>query len=153
MSGDGRFPPAVLSRIADGIEAINKNLIDLRELQRLSWDEYRDDDHRLHRAAVERTFVQLTAATIDIANSILSAERRSVPDHRKASIVALRELDVIDEDLESRLREAVGFRDVLAHSYGPIVNDRIVYEALQDDLERYREFVDAVDEYLPCSEE
>lgn len=95
----------------------------------------------------------MTAATIDIANSILSAEGRSVPDHRKTSIVALGELDVIDDDLESRLREAVGFRDVLAHSYGPIVNERIVYDALQDELGRYREFVDAVDEYLPWPEE
>ena len=39
MSGEGRFPPEVLSRVADGIEAINQNLIDLRELQRLSWEE------------------------------------------------------------------------------------------------------------------
>lgn len=42
MSGDDRFSPEVLSRIADGVEAINQNLIDLQELQRLSWEEYRN---------------------------------------------------------------------------------------------------------------
>lgn len=63
-------------------------------------------------------------ATSDITNSILAAEGRSVLDHRKTSIVALGELDLIDDDLESPLREAVGFRDDLAHSYGPVVNER-----------------------------
>ena len=40
------------------------------------------------------------------------------------------------------------FRDVLAHTYGPVVNDGIVYDPLQDDHDRYVEFVEAIGTYL-----
>ena len=55
---------------------------------------------------------------------------------------------VIDEMLARKLQDAVGFRDVLAHAYGPIVNDDVVYDALQNSLDRYVEFATAIAEYL-----
>jgi uncharacterized protein YutE (UPF0331/DUF86 family) len=71
-----------------------------------------------------------------------------LPEKRKDKITALAEEGIIDQALAERLRAAVGFRDVLAHTYGPVVNDDIVYDALQNDLERYVDFVKAVDGYL-----
>ena len=71
-----------------------------------------------------------------------------VPDHRKAVIAELESLDILDATLAQELRDAIGFRDVLAHSYGPIVNDDLLYDALQNSLERYVSFVEAVSEYL-----
>lgn len=55
---------------------------------------------------------------------------------------------VIDDQLRQRLHDAIGFRDVLAHTYGPIVNDDIVYDALQNGLDRYVEFAEVVHRYL-----
>ncbi len=107
----------------------------------------------MQRDAVERKFEKLTAAVIDIAETILRAENVAVPGNRKATITALREPEVIDSDLKEKLEAAVGFRDVLAHSYGPIVNDDIVYDALQNEVERYIQFVTAVDQYLSEEEQ
>ena len=36
----------------------------------------------------------------------------------------------------------------MAHTYGPVVNDDVVYNALQNDLDRYVEFVEAIGEYV-----
>ncbi len=85
---------------------------------------------------------------IDIASELCKQERGAVPDHRKATITALEDGGLVTNELADQLREAVGFRDVLAHTYGPIVNDDLVYDALQNGLERYVEFVAAVDDYL-----
>lgn len=43
--------------------------------------------------------------------------------------------------------EAARFRNVLSHTYGVDIDDDIVYDALSD-LDRYRQFVVEVREYL-----
>jgi hypothetical protein len=42
---------------------------------------------------------------------------------------------------------------VLAHTYGPVVNDDIVYDALQNSLDRYVAFVECIDQYLSDTEQ
>lgn len=148
MSDDDPMPPELANRIADAVEDIEQNIGDLQDLQDLSREAYRAEENQLQRDAAERKFEKLTAAVIDIAETLLRAEDLAVPDNRKATITALHRRGIIDSDLEEKLEAAVGFRDVLAHSYGPIVNDDIVYDALQNDLERYIQFVAAVDHYL-----
>ena len=92
----------------------------------------------------------MTEETLDIATELCKqeGESRDLPERRKALIEYLASEDIIEEDLAEQLKEAVGFRDVLAHTYGPIVNDDIIYDALQNSLERYVAFVEAVDWYL-----
>jgi uncharacterized protein YutE (UPF0331/DUF86 family) len=153
MADGDPIAPELATRIADAVEDIEQNITDLQELQDLSREEYQADETQLQRDAVERKFEKLTAAVLDIAETILRAENVPVPGNRKATITVLRELEVIDSDLKERLEAAVGFRDVLAHSYGPIVNDDIVYDALQNELERYIQFVTAVDQYLSEKEQ
>jgi uncharacterized protein YutE (UPF0331/DUF86 family) len=114
--------------------------------------EYLSAEYRETREAVEREFEKLTAAVVDIAQTILKAEGIVVPDHRKAAIDELETLDVIDSTPAQKLRDAIGFRDVLAHSYGTVVNDDIVYDALQNSLERYVTFVEAVSRYLSVAD-
>lgn len=81
----------------------------------------------------------------------MKQERGRAPDRRKEKIAALESEGIISADLARRMETAVGFRDVLAHTCGPIVNDDIVYNALQNDLDRYVEFVEAVDRYLQAA--
>jgi uncharacterized protein YutE (UPF0331/DUF86 family) len=146
--GDETLPADRANRIADAVEAIERNVSDLRAYRRLSREEYTSPTDRNRRDAIERKFVKLTEATLDIASELCKEERQTLPEKRKDKITALAEEGIIDEALAERLRAAVGFRDVLAHTYGPVVNDDIVYDALQNDLERYVDFVKAVDGYL-----
>lgn len=90
---------------------------------------------------------------IDVGETVLRIERESIPDRRKAVVTELEAVGVIDAALAEKLRAAVGFRDVLAHTYGPVVNDDIVYDALQNSLDRYVSFVECIDQYLSESDQ
>ena len=147
-------PPAdLLARIADGVEAIERTVTELRDLQGIPRAAYKRDENRLRRDAVERKFEKLTAAVIDVGETVLRIERESIPDRRKAVVTELEAVGVIDAALAEKLRAAVGFRDVLAHTYGPVVNDDIVYDALQNSLDRYVSFVECIDQYLSESDQ
>lgn len=147
-------PPAdLLARIADSVEAIERTVTELRDLQGISRAAYKRDENRLRRDAVERKFEKLTAAVIDVGETVLRIERESIPDRRKAVVTELEAVGVIDAALAEKLRAAVGFRDVLAHTYGPVVNDDIVYDALQNSLDRYVSFVECIDQYLSESDQ
>jgi uncharacterized protein YutE (UPF0331/DUF86 family) len=145
---DETFPTDRANRIADAVETIERNVSQLRTHQQLSHDEYTRPGEQDRRDAVERKFVKLAEAMIDTASELCKQERETLPEQRKERIRILADENIIDESLAERLRAALGFRDVLAHTYGPIVNDDIVYEALQNDLERYVDFVETVDCYL-----
>lgn len=148
MAPNDGLPPDRANRIADAVESIERDVVRLRELQAISREEYGADDNQDLRDAVERKFEKLAEATLDVAAQIARQEGRRVTDRRKGRIDAIEDLSVVDADLAERLREAVAFRDVLAHTYGAIVNDELVYDALQHSLDRYVELVAAVDRYL-----
>jgi len=59
----------------------------------------------------------------------------------------LHEVDVLDEQTAEAMAQAALFRNVLAHEYGDVLDQDIVYEALQD-LRRYRDFLAGVHAYL-----
>jgi uncharacterized protein YutE (UPF0331/DUF86 family) len=148
---DEELRPEDAARIADAVESIERTVTRLRSVQSLSRAAYGGQENVETREAVERRFETLAAATIDVAETICRIERGHVPDSRKAAITALEDDGVLGADLARRLREAVGFRDVLAHAYGPVVNDDIVYDALQNSLDRYVEFVDAIRQYMEAA--
>lgn len=136
------------SRISDAIESIEESHAALREKQSLSRTEYNAPTNRNLRKATERDFVTLAEAIVDVAEIILRHEQDDVPDGRKQQVRELHAVGVLDEELTHTLEEAVGFRDVLSHTYGPIINDDLVYDALQSGLDRYIEFTDAISKYL-----
>lgn len=138
-----------VNRIADAIEDIERNVTRLRELRDISREEYLAEDRQDLRDAVERKFVKLTEAVLDITETVLDHERDEVPDRRKAKITALKAEGIIQADLADALLRAVEFRDVLAHTYGPVIDDDIVYDTLQGDYEQYVAFVEAIHRYLP----
>ena len=53
----------------------------------------------------------------------------------------------LDETTAESMAQAARFRNVLAHTYGDVIDDDVVYDALED-LKRYREFLVAVRAYL-----
>jgi len=136
------------NRIADAVEDIEQNVTRLREIQTLSREEYKSNQNHDLRDATERKFEKLAEAVLDIGESILKHEEITAPSRRKETVSKVEDAGVIGQDLSERLQEAVEFRDVLSHTYGPIVNDDIVFDSMQNSLERYVEFVEAIDDYL-----
>jgi len=104
------------------------------------------DDMVLQRA-VERTFMNLIQACIDLAAHVRSAELEPAVDTAKEEIDALETAEIIAPETADRLTEAVGFRNVLAHRYGDVTHD-VVYETLDNDLHWFEQFQTEVAQWL-----
>lgn len=134
-----------LERILSAVETIEVSLSVLSEKQTVSRETYRTD--RETRDVVERRFVKLTEATLDIARTLVVHERGTPPESNPAAIVALDDADVLDRTSRAEMVQAARFRNVLAHTYGDSIDHDDVYTALQD-LERYRDYLNDVRAYL-----
>jgi uncharacterized protein YutE (UPF0331/DUF86 family) len=136
---------ADVERIVVAVETMERSLSVLAEKRSLSRSEYRRD--RETRDVVERRFVKLTEAALDIAETLAVHERGTRPESNPGAMVALEAAGVLDGPTAAKMAEAARFRNVLAHTYGDAVDHDDVYDALQD-LERYRDFLLAVRDYM-----
>lgn len=136
---------ADIQRIVTAVETIEESLGVLAEKQSLSRATYRTD--RETRDVVERRFVKLTEAALDIAETVVRYEQDSRPESNPAAMIELNAAGVLDAGTARKMAEAARFRNVLAHTYGDAVDHDEVYDALQD-LDRYRTFLHAVREHL-----
>lgn len=132
-------------RVVEKAEFIETCLEILAKRQSVGPDEYAENIEI--RDVVERRFEMMTQACIDIARMLLVELRVEVPDANAAVMRELASAGVLSDETAEAMAEACGLRNVLAHEYGNVVDDGIVYEALQD-LTRYREFLVEVREFL-----
>ncbi|UPV98971.1 DUF86 domain-containing protein [Halorussus gelatinilyticus] len=139
------FPTDKLNRILAAVETIEKSLGILASKQQLTREEYRSDIET--QDIVERRFVKMTEASIDIAEVLAKYEQDQLPESNPKSMAILGDLGVLSEGTTEQMTQATRFRNVLSHTYGHIIDHDMVYTALQD-LERYRTFVLEVRAYL-----
>ena len=123
--------------VGDLLAYINQYTNDLKRMQGLSKREYGDD--MVTRRAVERTFVNLIQACIDLAKHIRSTESLSPSGTSKREIKALERAEIVSSETREHIEEAVGFRNLLTHRYGEIDHE-VVYEILQNDLRWFERF-------------
>lgn len=121
----------------DKLRHINQYIEDLEQMRGLSKAEY--VDNMVTQRAVERTLMNLIQACIDLAQHVRSTENLSPSGTAKQEIQALGEADIISNETQAKLEEAVGFRNILAHRYGDVDHD-IVYDVLHDDLQWFNRF-------------
>lgn len=95
---------------------------------------------------VKYTFVVAIEACVDVAQHFCSSEGWGPPADNGAAMALLGQHGVFATDLAARMRQAVGFRNVLVHEYIE-VDDRIVLARLGD-LTDLDAFVRAVSSYL-----
>ena len=139
------FPADSLNRILTAVETIEESLGVLARKQQISRESYKADSDT--RDIVERRFVKMTEASIDIAEELTKYERGSPPKSNPASMRTLGELGILAPSTAEQMAQGARFRNVLSHTYGQIIDHDVVYNALQD-LERYRQFVLEIREYL-----
>jgi uncharacterized protein YutE (UPF0331/DUF86 family) len=142
---DKEFPADRLSRVLSGIETIEESLGVLARKQRVSRGEYKSDSDT--RDIVERRFVKMTEAAIDIAEELVKHERGHPPESNPAAMRALGEEGILSATRAEEMAQGARFRNVLSHTYGSIIDHNVVYNALQD-LERYQLFAQAIGDYL-----
>ena len=88
---------------------------------------------------------------VDIAAHIVSDTESIVPETMAASFAALDSQGLIPTDLASRMRRAVGFRNISVHAYQTLDWD-IVYAIATERLEDFVAFGRAVERLLRTQE-
>lgn len=74
-----------------------------------------------------------------------------MPDRYSGRFTMLEDLGVLSSTTAANMREAAGFRNVLAHQYGTDIDDEQVYAHLQDDLKVLVTFLDEVRRFLDAN--
>ncbi|NUE01252.1 DUF86 domain-containing protein [Halorubraceae archaeon YAN] len=139
------FPPDRLNRILTAVETIEESLGILARKQCISREGYKRDSDT--RDIVERRFVKMTEASIDIGEELVKQVRGHPPSSNPASMRLLGDMGILSPPLAEEMAQAARFRNVLSHTYGKIIDHDTVYNALQD-LDRYQLFAQEVHEYL-----
>lgn len=134
-----------VSSIVEKVEFVEECLTILAEKQTVDFETYRGDAET--RDIVERRFEKGTQACIDIARILLRDIDGTAPDTYAKAMQRLGEKDVLRSSTATEMARAAQFRNVLAHEYGDVIDDEVVYEALQN-LDRYRTFLHEVRQYL-----
>ena len=131
--------------IAARLSVIARSVSALKELQRLSFDEF-EADHILQSAA-ERDFQVAIQAALDIASIILASIGVDIPDTYAEIFAGLAEVGVIPADFAQRLVGMAKFRNVLVHMYLD-VDLELMYRYIQNNLGDFESFARYVSEYL-----
>ena len=110
MTDEG-LPADRLNRILTAVETIEESLGVLARKQQVDREGYKTDSDT--RDIVERRFVKMTEAAIDIAKELVEHERGQPPASNPASMRALGEIGVLSGSLAEELAQGARFRNVL----------------------------------------
>jgi len=136
-------------RILDKASYVEEAVRVLKRKQALDEDAYVGD--REQRAIVEREFQTAIEACLDIAALLCKAMNEDVPTDNAEKFALLARRDVLSAKTADRMKEAAGFRTVLAHQYGGDIDDASVYRSLQTDLDWFPSFFRDVRHYVASS--
>jgi uncharacterized protein YutE (UPF0331/DUF86 family) len=119
------------ARIKDKTEEMQKYVDELLEFMPKGFEQYKKDAKT--KAACERYFEKIIEAATDLAFLLIKEKNLRVPEEDKEAFDVLAENKAISDELASRLKDAKGMRNILAHQYGT-VNDEIVFHSITEEI-------------------
>lgn len=120
-------------RIKDKIKEIENYLAELIEIIPERFQDYFHDLKT--KAACERYFEKIIEAVVDLAFLVIKDKGFRTPEEDKQAFDILAEEKIISKELNERLKDAKGMRNIIAHEYGKI-DDEIVFESITEELEK-----------------
>jgi uncharacterized protein YutE (UPF0331/DUF86 family) len=123
-------------RILSRIDVLDGYLRELRSIAPASFEEYTTIEKR---RACERLLQVSIECVIDISGLLVTGLRLGLPAEEDDLFEKLAQAGVISHPMRDSLRRMKGFRNILVPEYGG-VDDRIVYEVLQNRLEDFAAF-------------
>jgi uncharacterized protein YutE (UPF0331/DUF86 family) len=119
------------------LNALEGYLAELRAFRRYSREEFVRESGLHHLA--ERFLHLACESVLDMAHHVISDEGYRQPDNYRDAMTVLAEQGVVETELARRLRDWMGFRNVLVHSYIGLDHGRSHDFILRDlgDLEDY----------------
>lgn len=131
--------------LASRLSALEGYRAKLESFQRFSEDEFLGDEDVYQLAA---RYLQLACECIlDLSQHVVSDEGYRQPRDYKDAIEVLREENVLDDDLATRLKGWMGFRNVLVHLYLDTDHHRS-YQTIQHELEDLDAFASRMARFL-----
>lgn len=118
---DEDLPAERLNKILTAIETIEESLGVLARKQAVNRADYKTDSDT--RDIVERRFVKMTEAAIDIAEEIVKHEQGTPPASNSASMRRLGEIGILSGSLAEEMAQGARFRNVLFYTYGNVMID------------------------------
>jgi len=131
-------------RIQDKLASLENQLRSLREKQSIPLEKYRKDGDL--QAVVERRLQNSIQVCIDIGMHIVTEEGPRKPESYADIFTVLEEMGTLDSELGGKMREKAGFRNVLAHEYAEIIDEK-VYNHLQD-LDAFERFAESISDHF-----
>lgn len=119
-----------MGRIEDKIQELQAYLDELSSILPTSLEEYKKSIEK--KAACERYFEKIIESTIDLAYLIIKKERLDITEKEKIFQV-LFDNKLISENVLSKLKNAKGMRNILAHRYGEL-DDELIFESVTEEL-------------------
>lgn len=141
--------------VGEKLEGMGKRLRRLNRFQTLTLDEYLQDEDT--QSIIERLLEQIIQSALDINRAFLkrvagiTLKGGKAPKNSETFALA-GQYGLISPALGKRMEESGGFRNVLAHLYDEIIAEK-VYEALQNTLTDYPQYVVEVENYLNLLEQ
>lgn len=123
-------------RILAKIDTLDGYLRELRTIAPASFEEYTTIEKR---RACERLLQVSIECVIDICGLLVTGLRLGLPAVEEDLFEKLAQAGLISQPLREMLRRMKGFRNILVHDYRG-VDDRIVYEILQNRLDDFEVF-------------
>ena len=129
-------------------ELINEKLLslqgyytELKAFKKITFDEYRGNN--LYRRTVERLSQLIVEVAADINNIILKSLSREPAVDFYSSYKELAEAGILPKDFAESIAPSTGLRNIIVQEYQKL-DDRIVYESIQDTLKYYLKYMDIV---------
>jgi uncharacterized protein YutE (UPF0331/DUF86 family) len=123
-------------RILAQIDVLDGYLRELRTIAPATFEEYTAIEKR---RACERLIQVSIECVIDISSLLVTGLRLGLPAEEDDLFEKLTRAGIISHPMRETLRKMKGFRNILVHEYGG-VDDRIVYEVLQNRLDDFEAF-------------
>lgn len=79
-------------------------------------------------------------ASIDLAMHVVSEKKLGVPQNSRDSFEALQVNNIIDENLNKKMKAMVGFRNIAVHDYRAI-NLKVVQTIIEKHLKDFEEYI------------
>ena len=134
-----------MGRINDKIIEIEKFLEELEDIIPGNFEEYKKDFQK--KAACERYFEKIIEAVVDLGFILIRENDFKLPEDDEGVFEILLSKGIISERLSSKLRDAKGMRNIIAHEYGNI-DDELIFETISNELKKdVEDFIDNIEKF------
>ena len=127
------------------VSELRKNVVRLQELAKLSEAVFLKDPDKIGSAKYH--FIVAIESCIDMCNHVISRNGFRAPEDYGDTFRVMNEEGALKQDFSDELVNMAKFRNRLVHIYLEVENKQ-VYEILQDRLDDFKKFIDSISNFL-----